>query len=597
MTETSTENAAGQNQSAGCPEVSNASATEKAGVGCNSISGVNRFVRMGTNTFFLPNIGEWNYDFLVNYYDIFYSINGIRLNRSATIEKYKRKGVLKSQFINPRLERINFAIVRNCNAGYSGLSNVETAEKIFREGICTDIIIDNVPESQCGEASPSFPILDIDFTEGCDEDSGNLTTESCNEEYNFFTDIFDWQFCIFCNQEIQRSGYTGCEGCIEWFITRGVFQGAYFNKFKNYIDLNFVACANNLTQLRTFRQVNCWFFTYGVCDPEVLYSVPNGESCVSSQITPYNYAKTSRIARILSEFIKKECTSAEGANSLSTCNSAVQTTFNPDAEINWASYGSLLTTPINLNNISYNYYPTTTSTNNYPPTSSTAPASQFPTLATRGTYNSLNERAKIEAEQLAILARNPNFNPLVQRFPNFVTNFTTNNPRLTQYVTGGGFSPNFNSNIDVGANGSFISFPANDSGRVSFGSANVSAGANPTNTCPTCVTQYNAYTPVNQPVNYITPLSLTLNPTPRSLNGSLGNSLLLSNSSFNSNGTINSNTVAPSAYSILNGTAGIGGGLIAGGFGNGSRTNQTYYNTGKTKNFYSPNSANLAYFS
>jgi hypothetical protein len=594
-----------------CPGANLTNGGTEAAFNCNSIQNVNRIVKMGNGTFFTPCIGRWSYEFIVNYYLPFYSVNGIRLNRQSAIEKYKREGIFKNQFINSLQERINFFVVRNCNTGYAGLSNIELVDKIFTQGICNDITIDNVPENQCLEASPAFPILDYDLDEICTDNSLCSIAESCTDNFNFFTDLFDYEYILYCYRDISRYGYTGCSGAIEWYMTEGIFRGAKYNRYGNYIDLNFVACANNLTQLITYRQVTCWLFRFGICDRDTLFSVPKIESCLSSKLSPYNYSRNIRIAQILDKFINTQCVSAEAANNANNCNSYVNkdsVNYEPDACINWNCYGNLLSTNnfstntntntnTNINNcISGNcnltnnqkFYGNSNLVNgnlvngNIISNASTinngvcSTCSRAPTLATRNTFNSLNYRAKVDSEQESIVRNLPNCG-------------TCGNSRTVYNVQ----------NVETVQNiPQAISYPAKCSCNLttdSYGTANAIAGSNPQNACSNCITQYNAFTPVNQPINYVTPLTLTLNQTPPSLNGTVGNSLLLSNNSFNTNGTVNTNTVAPSTVSILNGTAGIGGGLFGGCCNQNSRY-QPYYNNGMYNNFYSLSSSNRAYF-
>lgn len=535
---------------------------------CNSINGFNRIVRMGFNTFFL-NI--FDVDFVGRVYDRFYSINGIRLNPQSIRQKYISQGIYRRQFVNSGRVIINFDIVRACNTGYSGLSNFEVTQKLFREGICDDAVIDSVPVQKCGEALDTFDILDYDILDDCSEsnDYVNTSSSSCDKSYNFFLDLFDWRFVASCNRNIVKSGYTGCVGVTEWYITQGIYEGVPFNRQGNYIDLDFVACANDLRELGKYREVVCYIMQFGICDEEILLAVPEAESCATQQLNGFNYTRFNRITQVLDQFVRTQCVSAEGANSAATCGRGRRRSgilFPPDAQINWASYPTSSSAPpaeAATNPSTNNNLGNTTAIQNFGffnpqpaalPSSSTSYLS-YPSAASRNRYNSQNEHFKVRAqEQIITQQLNPN------------TTRSTSNTSAAAPIENS--VPVIPGACKCGTTSE------------SFATANTSASANLPNTCPNCVRQFNAYQNINENVGPITPLTLTTQPFSAPLNGTPSNSVLVNRANGNFNTT-------SGISGLINANNGVGFGLCGDSCSNRS-ISQPYYDNGTGTNFRSP---------
>lgn len=571
---------------------------------CNSIDGFDKVVRMGTNTFFLQGVGLWDYNFINYFYRPFYVHRNIPYNRQKTIEKYKYSGVLRNQFFNRQRMRIDLDFCRNCNPGYNISDNLALLRQIWTKGICSDISIGVIPVQNCSEGIDTFEVNDFDILTDCGETAETIYENDCQDDYNFFSDLFDWRFCLFCNRRIVKQGYNGCIGTIEWYLNEGIYEGAAINQWGSVVDLNYVACANGLYELITFREIVCWLVQFGFCDPEVELTPPQPESCLTRKLTPFNFEQNYRISKYLNSYISKNCVSAESANVASHCGqpyyntSSTSTTggtvtqtsrggrsrlrWDPDARIDWSFLNenvnnnvpstSSTAVPYNPNgsfnlndNRSNNRGIFALQKNNGSYNTSSTPSPYYsgnnlaaPSVASRGTYDNRNERFKLDNEQAIIRSQNI-------RQGN-VQSYSTGNTESSVQVPG---------RCNCGA--------TNDS----YATANAPAGSNISSTCPNCLPQFSAFNPINQNLGFITPLTLTTNPVAPSLNGTQTNSILLGT---DSNGNISSTS---GISGLIN--ANSGNTLNAcGGSGGGRQTYQAKYNRSNMPSFSNP--FNSVYF-
>jgi hypothetical protein len=579
-------------------------------VPCTSIAGFDRIVKMGNNTFFQEGIGLWNYVFVNSFYREFYSHKNIPLNRRRTIEKYKFNGVFRNQFINRQRMKVNLDFIRNCNPGYNISDNSLLARKVWVEGICSDISIDAVPVQKCSEGIDTFEVFDFDILNDCSESAETIFGDDCQDDYNFFSDLFDWKYVLFCNRRIVKQGYNGCVGTIEWYLNEGIYEGAAINQWGSVVDLNYVACANGLYELRCFREIVCWLVQFGFCDPEVELTPPQPESCLTRKLTPYNFDQNYRISKYLNSFIARNCVSAESANITSHCGQPYYNTssggyntsstvspasrsgrsrirWDPDALIDWSFLNE------NTNNVSSTSYSKTNpngsfnlsgstnnnrgifalQTNNPSPNYNTNSKGfdpyyssnnlAAPSVASRRTYNSENERFKLDTEQSIIRSQN-----IRQGQRSNVQSQSAGNIESSVQVPG---------RCNCGAT------------NESFATANSPAGSNIQPTCPNCLPQFSAFNPINQNIGFITPLTLTTNPVAPSLNGTNTNSVLLGT---DSSGNISSTS---GISGLINANSGNTLNACCGGGGYNRQTYQTTYNRSNMPSFSNP--FNSVYFS
>jgi hypothetical protein len=236
--------------------------------------------------------------------------------------------------VNARGVRINFEVVRTENGpSYENLSICELVDKIWTQGICEDITIDLINKTECSEADKQFPVLNVDYFDSCDVDGvcdlnfnpNNIyNIDSCNDDYNFMIDIFDWQYCLYCNQEMIQSGYNGCQGCIQWYILEGIPRRVPFNRFGQYLNLDYIAVANELFLLNTYEQVTRWLLLYGFGDRNTKLVPPQLKSSLSKNITARNYSKTFNVGNILNNIINS-----------TTNDHDIEYYYPPEAHIPW----------------------------------------------------------------------------------------------------------------------------------------------------------------------------------------------------------------------------------------------------------------------
>lgn len=490
-------------------------------------------ITMGNGDFFEK---IFSYPFVVKLYKN-YSVNGAYLNMDATKREYIRRGIFLRQIINTKGVRINFQIVRQ-NNGYSvqDVPNLcELVAKIFDTGICNNIDIDTIDDTTCPEAVPVIPVTDFDFFNSCNAeevcDTGlfgiNLFDLECNNDYNFLTDVFDWRFCLFCNQEMIREGFNGCAGCVRWYILFGIYKRAPFNRFGQYIDLDYVACANELYELKTYRQVVTWLLTFGFSSRETKLVVPQLQSALSKNLRATNFRENYNIATIVDKVINTEGTSPQGAYNLANCISNPNTyeaeldfVWNPDNLIPWANIRNNSNTNVSTTNTAR-----TTRSNTY----------------TRNIRNNQPIRSRILAQQNEVLTIDPN-------------TATNQNVNTMNYM----YEEDIN---DTQEN---------------------------TTKCENCVSSYNGLSQLNGKVNFVTPLTFTLNQTNRSLSNSGRSSYLLRRKIVNGETDISFNPI-----SVINGTAPRVFGGVSGGGNN--IIASTYYDTGRSTNLWNP--SRRAYFS
>lgn len=535
---------------------------------CES-SSENTILRSGFGTFFTD---LFDYDFVTQFYFGLYSRNGVRFNRLRALIIFKRIGILNYQFLNPRRERINLQVLKSCNEGYQDLTNAEAVEKFLREGICLNCIIDNLPTQECGEASDTFPIPDVPLAElsknipGTEyglrssrasparrpsplatfPDLGGLENLDFDEfptiediedaqtsDYSFFTDVVNWPYVAFSNPQIQKYGLIGNGAVIQWFMEEAIYNNVQINPYGSRINLNYVVEANNLTELKTYDQVVSWILQYGNTDPNAIIATPELQTNNLRALRSGSYSRNGRIAKIINDYVKN-------------------------------------------NLVSQNYIPPTpeaSQTYVFPPS---APISGTPSAASAPPPTSnANFQSGAEVPQFVNGTRIRNFFGPFSRFNSSSAGSNATQQQQEVIISETAPAPSTSS-------AQYASACVNCKRPTeSFSTPTSNPGTEVPPTCQNCVTQVSAFGPLGRRRGFITPVSLSVNPSGPILNGSLGQSILLSPSTSNTDAINN----ASGASNIF------GGGRVAA-----IRSRfQTYFNTRNTPSFTNPN--NLVYFS
>lgn len=468
-------------------------------------------ITMGINTFFEK---LFDYPFVINVYPKIFSIGGAIVNRKEAEQIYKRRGIFLRLIINARGVRINFEVVRTQNVpAYQNLNICELVDKIWTQGICQNITIDLINKTECSEANIQFPVLNVDYFDSCDVEGvcdlnfnpNNLyNADSCNDDYNFMIDIFDWQFVLYCNQEMIQSGYNGCQGSIQWYILEGIPRRVPFNRFGQYLNLDYIAVANELFLLNTYEQVIRWLLLYGFGDRNTKLVPPQLKSSLSKNITARNYSKTFNVGKILNNIINS-----------TTNDHDVEYYYPPEAHIPWNEIIQQYGNNTNRSNFNTN---SKTNVNTFNTSSNTTRNIQ--------NYNSSNSR-RVNQQNVVL---DSNYETSSTQFSNNNT-FTTN---TSVYNT----TTNSCEPITTAATNEFESV----------------------NKCPNCVITTNALQPLTRNYNNITPLTFTLNRQNASLSAGTRSSYLLRRRIVDGE-----TEITPSNISILNGTAPGGFGGFGGG--------------------------------
>lgn len=493
----------------------------------------NTIVTSGFGDFFLK---KWDYEYLTQMYWGVYSINGARVNRAKAIYIYRNFGIFKGQFINPSRERVNLSVLRECNPGYDGLSNFQLIEKFFREGICLNCKIDNIPTKKCSEGEDSFPIPDFNFFDSLDEVDLDqyqplLSAEAAMvNDYDVMTDLVNWPYVAFTNPEIQKNGYVGFTDIIEWFFSIGIYKNININPYGSKINLNYVYLANRLFRLTTYRQVVSWILQFGRTDPDAIIVTPEVQTSGSLNLRPSSWRKNSKMSLFINEFVKNNLLNQ---NYVPPTELSENFVFSPDGSIN--------VNPSNLPNIN--------TEGGFVPTARIANPNQTTPQNFSGA-NTINRTNSMNQNMVNRNFRSGNLGPNSSRYAAFALNKSFDNNNATARdsfdneniaVPSTSFNPYAFSTRNVEQQQDIILSENNPSNTPSnpiactnckpstdsFATAQASPSVSVPPTCENCVTQISAFGPVGNRKGFISPLSITTNPLTSRLNGNLGQSILL----------------------------------------------------------------------
>lgn len=251
---------------------------------------------------------QWDYPFLVNVYPGIFSTGGAIVNRGEAERIYKRRGIFLRLIFNRFGQRINFEVVRKLNDGYKNISDIcELVNKIFSEGICNGIAIDEINTIGCTGADREFPITNVEPYDDCNADgicSGNFNLQNLNfpenlDDYNFMKDVFDWPWTLFSNPNMIQQGFNGCIACIRWYLVIGIYKGVTFNRFNQFLDLDYIAGANELFELETYKQVVQWLLAFGFSDRKTKLIPKKLRSSLTNNISARNFSETSGIGNVI----------------------------------------------------------------------------------------------------------------------------------------------------------------------------------------------------------------------------------------------------------------------------------------------------------
>lgn len=483
----------------------------------------NTVVTSGFGDFFLK---KWDYDYITQMYFGVYSINGARVNRAKAIYIYRNFGIFKGQFINSGRERVNLSVLRECNPGFEGLTNFQLVEKFFREGICLNCKIDNIPTKKCSEAEDSFPVPDFNFFDSLDEvdldqyQPLQSAEEAMVNDYDVMTDIVNWPYVAITNPEIQKNGFVGFTDIIEWFFDKGIYKNININPYGSKINLNYVYLANRLFRLTTYRQVVSWLLQFGRTDPDAIIVTPELQTSSSLNLRPSSWRKNSKMSLFINEFVKNNLLNQ---NYVPPTELPENFIFSPDGSIN--------VNPNNLPNINAlgGFVPPARNSNQSQTTQNFSGSNSMNqaygnrgnnySRAAAAPSNGVNTRVGgLTARDINLSFDNENVTVPSTRFNPFA--FSTRNVEQQQDIILSENNPSNGASYPIACTNCK---PSTDS----FATAQASPSVSAQPTCENCLTQISAFGPVGNRKGFISPLSITSNPLTSRLNGSLGQSILL----------------------------------------------------------------------
>lgn len=532
----------------------------------NTVPILEQTLYAGTNTFFLPqSAGYINKAFMQRIYRSTYSaMGGIPLNYAGLIKQYKRVGIRLKHYVsqvNGSPVRYNWQLYVKLNNLPESTTEAQAINSFLTTGICTNAAFDIIPTKICSEGDFTFPfdlfdVLDID-----DDDTGILDSCRINRiPFNFFSDVFDASFYI-CNysQQMAREGYPlNRLGAIQHYINEGIYTDNKINSEGYSFDWKYFLQANGLGRLKTKEEAILYFFQFGVCDQNIKIAPPKLQSCASENLSLLSYPGQNKFASLLDNRIQNIVNS-----NCDPCTSNVNTTNCSN------SYSS----NTNNNNCENSYqYTLNFSGNNY-------------TRSTRIT----NRSQYLQSNSCSNSNSNSNFN----------TKSNSCASDIQQQQVLNELNCNNTSNIASSGSGiastSFGSCKGCGSNQFSTASATLNNSSNTGSQCPNCLSQISAFTPVNNKMNFVTPLTVTANPSGVNFSGSNTNSVLLSPNAFDSSGNFNTNSTFTNSSGSGSGTVGISSVSILNGSYSGSGSGCGCGSSNRFQPSYNPN--NLPTFS